>query len=717
MRPLRTALALALSALAFGATVAAAGWLAPATGLPGSLTVPDQRVGDNGEYELTLLETDGSVDHYVALRFAWRPTIDLRVADGTVRTANQLDVETTVRVPDGSLVQRSATYYWDAADPDAQLGARTAEVAVDEVPVVGLSVLATPVAVDVSRLSLHVPGTHGGAVEPCGPLTKSGRIDLSERQELTWACHTGLRVLAAQTFEAVGRQDLDGVPTVVFAERHPSCCAHVWLSPEVPYLVQASDRAEDGRQAILRLVRFERGTGPVLAKQNQADPDALSDRDDEGTRRWGPDDSGRGPFPLAAAFARARDDPAAPALADWLAAHPHAYMAEANGRTTTRGGADAVTWRFVVADGEGAMAVGITRTAPFAGGSPFGLAFSTGATYNYENLTLPKDVHYPAFHDVRPSSPTVGWLIGRWHAFGGEGPATSWGFSHSCRDDEACTFVHARTWVGVAHYDLQGATLPTGDAAGMGPSSADVRYLEETSARLRADTGSQGSAPNVALVDLQRSAGLPSPTVTLLQPATAASPPAAEGGWNPPSTTAWAAAGGIALAALLAVRFGPVLAAPLFSRIQGPDLLEHPVRRMVHQAVEANPGIHLKALARTVGRPRNTVEHHVRKLVAGGLVTQHDLNGYACLFAKGQVDRRAQAAAGALKSEAARKVLAAVVTTPGASGRDVAAAAGLTPTLVSYHVHNLQQAGLVEGQRQGRQLRLLPTELGRQAAA
>jgi DNA-binding transcriptional ArsR family regulator len=153
----------------------------------------------------------------------------------------------------------------------------------------------------------------------------------------------------------------------------------------------------------------------------------------------------------------------------------------------------------------------------------------------------------------------------------------------------------------------------------------------------------------------------------------------------------------------------------LFSRVRESDLLENPVRRRLMSLVEAQPGIHYQALVRGSGAGKGATEHHLRKLTGAGLIVRRAGAGFTCYFPTGS-DPALAAAAPALKSDGARRILQAIRRAPGLSASAVALGTGLDPATVTHHVQRLRSAGLVDADRVGRSLALRPTALGQAAS-
>lgn len=188
-------------------------------------------------------------------------------------------------------------------------------------------------------------------------------------------------------------------------------------------------------------------------------------------------------------------------------------------------------------------------------------------------------------------------------------------------------------------------------------------------------------------------------------PAPASNPPPAESAtaspaWAFPSSPAAAASiSFIAFILGMLYYFWPALkglsAFGLFSRTRDDHLLDHSTRRRIHDAINSEPGIHFMALARKSGVGRGTLDHHLRKLTGAGLVTARKASGYKCYFAKGAAHPNVVQAASLLRSEGSRAVFDAIRANPGLPGRELARRLRRSPSTVHYHVHRLEEAGLI----------------------
>jgi DNA-binding transcriptional ArsR family regulator len=155
-----------------------------------------------------------------------------------------------------------------------------------------------------------------------------------------------------------------------------------------------------------------------------------------------------------------------------------------------------------------------------------------------------------------------------------------------------------------------------------------------------------------------------------------------------------------------------------FSRIADDDLLEHPLRGQIFQVIQSNPGIHASGLARQVGVGWGTITHHLEKLEKGHLVATRKINNQKCFFENGgKVSRLDMAVAGAVKGDTASDIAGFVLGHPMTSQKDMAAALGISPALVSFHVKKLVNLGVLDKVRHGKETLLTTSEALRRVLA
>lgn len=166
----------------------------------------------------------------------------------------------------------------------------------------------------------------------------------------------------------------------------------------------------------------------------------------------------------------------------------------------------------------------------------------------------------------------------------------------------------------------------------------------------------------------------------------------------------------------LAKKYGASLLVgmPLFSRIEKGELLDHPVRNQIYETIKTNPGIHISEIARQTGAGWGTTIHHLRKLRASDMVCIRDVNHQKCYFVNGGTFSPAEMVAlSELKNEKAMRLALHVRDHPGVAVTELAAAVGISPSLVSFHANKLVKAGLLEKRREGKAVRLVVPEAAR----
>ncbi len=538
------------------------------------------------------------------------------------------------------------------------------------------------------------------------------------RQPIVLACPSG-----NTTFQTLGQELLDGIPALHFRavmETLPgiSVQADAWYHADVPGpLRRETHGAVHGREFSQSetLVGFERGTAPW--DDGRAVPPAqplpaivLADRSP-----WGPSEEGVAhPFPASQAWALTRDDVQSSTFRDFLTANPDAVAVQSSYDQQTTGDRIERTWTMIV-HGAGPDATGrldATQTTEPVGNAVFaalGLRDPAPPETSYALrfvATGGSSLPYPDPSTLPRQLPTVASAIATWRDFAGDDAgAPGWGLDFGVMD-----FTPEQV-VTVGSNDLASPSSSLLDPA---PGQANSKFVV---------LGLDGMGHILYRDDATaafREGGSGGPVGTSSIPPREESPVArpALAGIFLPTTPEAAGIGVLSMFVALGYYLWPLAkggAFGLFSRVQHDRLLDHLMRRRLHDAVEAQPGIHFKALVRDAGAGQGATEHHLRKLVDAGLLAVRAGPGFTCYFPRGH-DAGLMAAAPVLKSPGARALLAAIVASPGLSGKDLANTTGLDPSSVTYHVQRMQEAGLVVAHRQGRSLAFEATALASAAA-
>ena len=496
---------------------------------------------------------------------------------------------------------------------------------------------------------------------------------------------------------------------------------HLWYDNLSPFPLLVESPLTDtivaeytfGRMFRLERIAYERGESayPLPLMAEGPGPAPLVPRP-----AWGLDDSGvEHPFPLSTAFAAAMaesDPPTASTtgtdqtVPDFYAANPSAYVGFASySDLIDQQGNHHHTWWLAFTDGQDVLGKRV-ELGPVGFSSVF-LPSQTGEAVYVYDWDAEDFTGFPDPAMLPPYMPGAAALLERYDALAGR-PGNMYGFIMRCQS-ETCGAAEAEAVAGYSSGDLYGALQVVGDAVVEHASAWDSIWVADDGRLARTYSAISSSGASFPIV----------PSATGKEPATVVTTP----GWIPSewSGPTKAAAAGLGLLALLAGALyylwpavKGALGLGLFSRTRDDQLLDHPRRAQVLQLVQAEPGIHFQDMARRLDMGRGNLEHHLRKMLAAGLLTKVQNGGYACYFPKGSTDHKVMQAAPVLRSQGGRAVFDAVRANPGASSRDLAVALGLAPSTVSYHLKRLQDAGLVFGAAAGVGVRLSP--LGEQAA-
>lgn len=151
-------------------------------------------------------------------------------------------------------------------------------------------------------------------------------------------------------------------------------------------------------------------------------------------------------------------------------------------------------------------------------------------------------------------------------------------------------------------------------------------------------------------------------------------------------------------------------AVALFSRLAKSELLDNGHRDAVYQLVRASPGLGLSEIGRQTGLGWGTTVYHLDRLERAQMVTSERVGLHRCYFPTGTHGRATRQGMGVLKMETTRSVAAFLAERPGASQTDLCEALGLSASAASKQVTKLERAGLARRERDGKTMRLYPTD-------
>lgn len=477
----------------------------------------------------------------------------------------------------------------------------------------------------------------------------------------------------------------------------------VWLAPDNPYPVRMEVHdAERDYNRTYRMTPFTRGDAPLDApRPTEALPDVRFSPmgphglDETGVDHW---------FPASEAYQAGMDDPREPAMREWFADHPDAYVVEADAYALYDDGYDGQSqwWALTLSDDHERATFCIERSRTGATDGP--VPADRTSTEPCRETTSAR-AWIP-----RSDGPTVASMAHLFHAVTGLEPdhGAAWGPILACdtRDLETCG--HG-AWFGIRRYEDHGTPL---DGTPVGASTSEQ---SQVSSRIFVDPHGRLEAVSILRSNSTTHYGAPIAPSEATDDAQDEPQPMGMDTrlvWMAPGPALTAGALVLALVSGLAYAVWPMvkqgLLAPLFSRIDRSRALDHPVRAEIHAAIEEDPGIHFQALVRRTGHGEGTVQHHLGKLGETGLVAKRRVGGYSCYFSDARQARQEAAATAALKSQTARTVWAEIQARPRVSAAEIAHTTGLAKQTVAHHVKRLADAGLVERARKGRRVELVP---------
>jgi predicted transcriptional regulator len=517
----------------------------------------------------------------------------------------------------------------------------------------------------------------------------------------------------------IRQEQLGSRTTVVFAAPGAlGTAVYLWLAGDVPYPVQIAFPGPDTASPIhvFRLTEFRAGTGPL--KSAAPIRPAVPAIERGPSKRLGMDDSARtDPFRLVDAVRKATEDPRSPFAR--VMAGPESYLLAASYMewASSNQGTSNRSWSLQATDGHDVVSVVLFQEH----GPPKGLGVLHGfvpdeTRYGYDNRSKQVAGHglspFANFADV-PLVPTFESLERSWKAYTGDSGAPNLlQFERGCQD-VACRNVTSMTQIGRTEFVQKND--PVMSAAKGKTSSLSI------SAFILADLGrvSPKSLP-IVMNHHQEETWSRQPVAgqEIVPESAQVRPMAAAPAWSMPTPPTVVKLSAVAILLGLVAYAWPWLrgipVAGLFTRVQGPKLLEHAARQDIVSTIEQRPGIHFMELSRSTHLGHGALDHHLRLLVKGDLILEVHSHGYKCYVLKGAHDHRAVRGLPALKSDGSKAILDLVRRSPGLRPTAIAQQAGISPPSVTYHVRRLEEAGLIRRETDGTSVKLFATE---QAAA
>lgn len=548
-------------------------------------------------------------------------------------------------------------------------------------------------------------------------------ISLAEPVRLFPDCHIEYRIGTSPafitiqgTFKAVALERIDAVEAIVFEQETDGRFVHVWFRKDIPYPIQFAVTHRGGDHGeLIRLSGFHRGAEAPLSRSAPSPVSVAPALVWAPRNMTGPSEQGIAhPFPLSVAFEHAIASQDGSRLRNFAGEHPDATLLAARYNAWTDESYRYRDWRFRVADETASLEVSvthqtnITRVPP---GNLLSLVPSDSYSVEYPETKYSGLGRTLFASDVLPKTmPTVQSLMNQWTAYtdSAETP-NSWGFSHQCWD-KACTKPRLQVYAGFTETNQY---QQTGLAATAATSDQLASRTDELQLVFDPGSLSPSSMTRTEYESRREMSGF-APLALSSSEGRSVSPESYAGVWWTIPTGNYAVGAGL-FAFLIGFTYWiwpairHVVGFGLFSRLEKPMLLQHPVRQEIVSVVEANPGIHFAEIVRRVGAGNGNTEHHLRHLVTRKILGEVEAKGFTCYYVPGTIGADSARALPALKSRGARAILSAIAAKPGLRAQDVARAIGMSEPTVHYHLVRLREVGLVDAKRGANGLELRAT--------
>lgn len=179
--------------------------------------------------------------------------------------------------------------------------------------------------------------------------------------------------------------------------------------------------------------------------------------------------------------------------------------------------------------------------------------------------------------------------------------------------------------------------------------------------------------------------------------------------------TVGAAGLGIALAAA-AVYLWPALkfaatklvVVPFYAQVEGDEVLDNDTRATIFEAIRSEPGLSATDLSKKADCGWGTVVYHLAVLEQNGLIISSRDGRHRRFFPYSGMDFRHKDVFSAIRNETTAAILNAIRDSPGIHQTALRKEVDLAASTVNWHISKLEDADLVEKERDGRKVRYRP---------
>jgi len=171
-------------------------------------------------------------------------------------------------------------------------------------------------------------------------------------------------------------------------------------------------------------------------------------------------------------------------------------------------------------------------------------------------------------------------------------------------------------------------------------------------------------------------------------------------------------AAGWAAELLITIKIGAALG---YRRVTRSNVLAQAVRSSVFSAIQKNPGIHLRGLARETGIRLGTLRHHLQMLSQTGKITGHpDAEALRYYENNGMYTETRQLVLRHLRNATRKQILGILIRQPSAGRDEIAGLLGFTGAAITWHMNVLEADRIIRVEHTGRSVRyMIPEDVSR----
>lgn len=138
------------------------------------------------------------------------------------------------------------------------------------------------------------------------------------------------------------------------------------------------------------------------------------------------------------------------------------------------------------------------------------------------------------------------------------------------------------------------------------------------------------------------------------------------------------------------------------------EVLENENRRKIYQVIEANPGVHLRALERRLDIPLSTIDYHLNYLVRKGLISREPSQnpaGQSTRYYTRPFDRQEKRILTALRQKRLREIVFLILQQQNSSFKTLMDQLNLPRSTLSFYLNYLVEHKILVRDRVGNEYR------------